>query len=110
MTAVRELRYVARRKSSGAAVAEDTNVDDVRTRVSTAFYEIEILAPQEVRDSARALRRAAFDYWNGPRRPGETWDKLQVSTRKALDVFVTTARGLSKVAPYSRVAPRKPGM
>lgn len=91
MTAVRELRYLTRRQEAGETIEKPLS-DEIRTRVSTAYYELEILAPERIRRSARALRLAAFAYWNGPREGDKTWDSLRTVARRAHDAFVETVR------------------
>jgi len=67
MTHARELRFVARRVFNGKPAPGDEMVDDLKTRLTNAYYEVAILAPQPTAALAQALRRAVFDYWNGAR-------------------------------------------
>jgi hypothetical protein len=67
MTHARELRFVSRRIFRGKPAATEEQVDDLKGRLSNAYYEIAILASPPTVEMAWKLRRAVFDYWNGAR-------------------------------------------
>jgi hypothetical protein len=90
MTHARELRFVARRIFRGKPAPSDEEVDELKARLSNAYYEIAILAPPPTVQLAWELRRSVFDYWNGARdRPRATrlGDALRTAAGLAHDAF-----------------------
>jgi len=90
MTHARELRFVARRVFSGKPAPSDEVVDDLKARLSNAYYEVAILAPLPTAALAKIFRRAVFDYWNGARDDTDNASKrsgLRRAAGEAHDAF-----------------------
>ena len=94
MSVSRELRYVARRKYEGKPVPDDESIDDLRTRLSGAYYEVSVLAPEAAGALAEDLRRSVFNYWNGARDDpdDQRFEQLRHAARVAHDRFEAQVR------------------
>ncbi|MCP9000335.1 hypothetical protein NFC73_11430 [Pseudarthrobacter sp. RMG13] len=100
LTSARKLRYLSRQGRN----RDIDELDADRTQLSTANYEIELLATRQVASSADQLRRSTLDYLNLARKSYETdvgptlvdrVDDLAIarrSARMANDVFIEAAR------------------
>jgi hypothetical protein len=94
LAAARALRYEAR-----SASADD--LDSLRLELSTVNYEIALIAPQEMSQSADRVRRKTLDYWNlaaaAPDDETATPEQLaerktrRLAARQAVDDFLQKA-------------------
>lgn len=88
----RRLRYVAR----GETEEDMSEVNALRTDLTSAYYEIEILASPMIAERAKHLRRTTFDYYNlatkekGARNPDIY--KARDAVRTAADEFMDEVR------------------
>lgn len=95
MTHARELRFVSRRIFQGKPAPSDDFVDDLKARLSNAWYEVAILAPPPTVQLARQLRWAVFDYWSGARdsrRSKRKGEALRTNARDAHNAFENHVR------------------
>ncbi len=60
LVASRELRFVALRAFQGNQERSPSDIDAMRTNISTAYYLISLTAPRKITDAAKELRDAAI--------------------------------------------------
>lgn len=70
LTVARELRYIANRKFNDQDDRPVGEVDSLLTQLSTAYYMISLIAPEDTRRLAGDLRESVFDLW---RDDPESW-------------------------------------
>ncbi|HEX5096879.1 MAG TPA: hypothetical protein VFX21_12725 [Acidimicrobiia bacterium] len=63
LTHSRDVRYAALRAYQQRAFRSVGEVDALLTQLSSAFYMIALMAPDEIVADAQALREAVFDLW-----------------------------------------------
>ena len=63
LAAARELRYIANRKFNDQAARPFGEVDSLLTQLSTSYYMIALMAPEDTRQLAWDLRESIFDLW-----------------------------------------------
>jgi hypothetical protein len=113
LASARQLRYRARH----GAVFVSEEINSLRSELSNAHYEIELIACREVVSSADALVRSVLDYVNQARKQVSADDNtVQASTaleekremaRAAVNQFiVTTRKDLGRTQPKPEGRPR----
>jgi type II secretory pathway pseudopilin PulG len=78
LASARELRYIANRKFNDQGDRPVNEVDSLLTQLSTAYYMIALISPEETRRLAWDVRESVFDLW---RRDG--WESLWHDTPKS---------------------------
>lgn len=100
LTCVRELRYVALRKFEQLETRPISEVDNLLTQLSTAYYMIVLTAPQDTSALALELRDATFglsrkardhpdseDYRSDIRKVRAIVERFRAHVRTELDLF-----------------------
>lgn len=98
LTIARKLRYIARDPTSKPDRSE---LNALRTELSTVQYEIELIAPTALVIAANNVRRATLDYLNESMEdadPGRLGD-LRVRSREAVGALISAAREDLAIAP-----------
>ena len=63
LASARELRYIANRKFNDQATRPFGEIDSLLTQLSTAYYMIALISPEDTRRLAWDLRESIFDLW-----------------------------------------------
>ncbi|MFI9815824.1 hypothetical protein [Saccharothrix variisporea] len=93
LQAARQLRYEAR----SAPTSDAERVDALRTELSTANYEIEIISSPEMAERAEEVRRKTLDYLNAANSPTDEAEAVE-SARMAARQAVESARMAARQA------------
>jgi hypothetical protein len=111
LTTAREVRYISLRTFQKLATRSVSEVDDVLTEMSRAYYLIALSAPPQAEALARTLRESAFDVWrlarDDPQAKREDWLAAVRKVRGDAERFRLHVREELGITPAEPTEPSK---